>query len=555
MLVKFRHGIVKQPRGIHGEPNFLKLNGNTVSLHASSESPVTVLFSYLDMDYLGEVQDSTLTCKIDTNQSFIFLEMDVLTGEIGLGSTNFPIFYTDNEPQDVVSGQHWFDVNDFVMRVFDGTQWRDTFRVMVGEVTHGVLTQYKIGGKINKPATGKYITMDTFGYPMRISKPKDKIGQLPRFQSSVVKDLTKTKTLVKFGDFLVGAKTVHPTHSHTLVHLLPNKRIITADSTDPYTRVIGMVINPSPANTLVDIKTFGFITNEFWYWTDAEISRPLFCDANGNPTTKPPTNGVIQQVGFVCSTNTMFLDIKRPIIVATPRDTFSVVPGDLIPSVKISFKKEKKFVGGEFLIDFQDEPQQIFSGDGVSINYQSVSNKIIQGGDLTFSYTTNEINLFTDSTEILYSFNVVDPNTFSAGKEIKLLNFSKYIETNFNGEITPFTFNTVLVNNFEGEYEPNLLGFSIYDLHEFRPKSENGVIAYSTIPTKTFVPASEIVFQINAIEKTVFYGTIAGTWTFESVACNLFGGTTIEHTMQLKYETNVKNFVAGNAMQLIKFAH
>lgn len=554
MLVQFRHGIVKQSRDTHGEPNFLKLVGNTVSVQASQNNPLTILFSYLDMDYLSDIDTSVLSCEVELNQSFIYLDMDVLTGEIKIGSTKLPIFYTDNEPQDVITDQHWFDVNDAVMRVYDGAEWQDKFRVCIGEVIHGHLKQYRIGGKVSTPGNGKYVAMDTFGYPMRTQKPKDSIGQLPRFLSTPAKDLTKTKTLVKYNDFLVGGKTVTPIHSFTLVHLQQNKRVITADSTNPYTRIIGMVLDASAANTLVDVKTFGFITNELWNWTDAEISRPLFCDANGNPTTSPPTTGVLQQIGFVCSTDTIFLDIKRPIILTLPQESFSFVPGDLVPSVKISFLKEKKFVGSEILIAFEDVPQSILAGNGVSIDYEVVNNNILQGNEISFSYNVPNLNLFTASNDILYSFNVVDNNTFNAGEEIPLLSFSKYDKYQFGGGMDTFTFNTSMARTLSGDFEPNLIGFSIFALDTFRAQSEHGVIMFTSSPLNVFVPANEILFEISAVDKTIFLGSIGGGWTFQSVAKKLFGVSKINHTMTISVGNTSQFFTAHKAIQLLKFS-
>lgn len=558
MLVKFRHGVVKQKKDAVGNPSSIIVDDGVFRLSASKTNVFTFTISHEKFDYLFDIDHENLVWEIESGKWFLFLNVDFLTAKITTGKTQLPVFYTDIEPQNVSNGQHWYDVNDAIMRVYEDGVWKDTLRLFVGQSEGNKLTQLRVGSQFaaEPPIRPIYPLYDNFGYPMRVRRPKDKIGQMTGFQGSISKDLSKSRTLVRLGDFLVGGAASTYLQSFCLVHLMPGKKVKFSDSTDPTNRVIGMVVDGASPNSLVDIKTFGFVKNENWDWSDDQISKPLFSDGAGNVTTIPPDTGVLQQVGFVLSRDHIFLDIKRPIILTVRRQTYSFVPGELKPSVVISFTRDKKFIGSEILIDFETQETQIFSGDGVSVDFETEPvNLFTPDSALTFSYSTSDPNLFTAGADILYGFGIEDLFKFSAGSEIKLLDFEEYGSRTFNGQFGDIAdFNTSTSKVFIPDNLRTLVGMSIYDLYKFN--SGDGLTEYSfqTSTSNVFVPSSEFIFTWSAQDKNVFIGSHSGKFTFTSVLKNIFGTSPISQRLSFSTTSGVQVFAYGIKRQLFNFS-
>lgn len=555
MIVKFRNGLVKFKKDQAGNPNFLCHDGDKIRLQGDTKNPFVATIAYDKYDYLIEVEHNRLVWDKSDTEGYLYLSMDVLTGEITTGSSPYPVFYTDTEPQNCSYGQHWFDVTSATMKVYQADVWQEVFRVFVGTFKHGNLVQHNIGSQF--PSIGEsrpqYIISDIFGLPMRNRWENFGVGRMHAFATSKTKDLSKSRTLVRLGDFLVGAKASTNLSGYKLVHLLPNKQVKFSDSTDPENRIIGMVQPSVEKGALVDIKTFGFIQNDMWDWADSEISRPLFSDGSGDFTTIPPRVGSLQQVGFVLSKTQIFLDIKRPIILTLPRTSYAFVPGNIKPSVVISYTKERKFTsGGVIEIDFETVKSDVFSGSGVEIDYTTQYQNLFTPGELTFSYQTNTPNLFTPGADILVAYGYEDTNKFSSGG-ITLLAFDKYSNNTFSGDFgSVVDFNTQLSKVFEPD-RPSSIGFSIMDLYSFRFNRDIPLDSFSTSTINIFEPKNEFSFIFTAVDRTVFIGNMGGLFTYNTVLKNIFGGAS---TQRISFTTNnsIKKIVCGQTIQLISFS-
>lgn len=558
MLVKFRHGVVKQRKDSAGNPSSITVDGDKFRLRASKQDPFTFTVSYLNFDYVFDIENEEITWKIEQGNWFLFLQVDFLTGKITSGKTSLPVFYTDNEPQDVSEGQHWYDVNDHTMRVFEDGVWKDTLRVFIGSSQGGKLSQARVGSQFNLERSIRplYPVYDTFGYPMRVRRPKDTVGQMSGFMGSVTKDLSKSKTLARLGDFLVGATASTAIPQFGLVHLHSGGKVKFSDSTDPFNRVIGMVENGASPNQSVDIKTFGFVKNPQWNWSNEEISRPVFSDGAGNITTIPQDTGVHQQVGFILSSDTIFLDIKRPIILTLPRKSYSFVPGELKPSVVISYTKEKKFTGGEIEIDFETEPVKIFNGAELEIDFQTEPQKIFTPeNNISFSYSTQDLKMFQPGAEILFSFGIEDLYKFSAGSGISLLDFEDYNTRTFSGDAGDIIdFNTTLANVLTPDNLQPLCSLTIFDLYSFTGGGENPKFTFEISPINVFVPQNETIFIFTTTDRNVFIGNSSSRFSFETVARNIFGTTPIEQRISFSAGSGVKVFSYGTMRQLFTFS-
>lgn len=539
MLVKFRHGIIKQKKDSVGNPSSIYIDGNLFRISATKNDPFGFTIAHGEFDYQFHITDSNLVWKIEPGKWNLFIDVDFLTATITTGKTNLPVYYTGLEPQDGIEGQHWYNTTANVMKVFVDGQWNDVLRLFVGTADGDELIQAKVGSQFvtTKPIKPLHPTFDTFGYPMRVRRPKDAMGQIPGFLGSETEDKSRSKTLVRMGDFLLGATTVTQVPPAGLVHLLPGNKVCFSDSTSPYNHVIGMVVNGAEPNQLVDIKTFGFVKYEPWEWTDAEISRPVFSDGAGNVVSRPPKTGNLQQVGFILSKDTIFLDIKWIRIATIPRVALPFVPGVLRPSVGFSYVKQLRFSGAEITYDFETEPVEIFT----------------PATEISYSFEVIPNRSFVPSTDILFSFGLDDSKIFQSGTEIVMVGFDDYGRRNFSGNMETFGFNASVQEVLGAGTDVPLLSFSVFDLYRFGGAESLKILGFSTSPTKLFSPASEIMFKVTPLDNTVFVGKFSGEYTFQTVAKKILSSGNVIQVTSFGLPNKPRVLSYGNAVQLVKF--
>lgn len=539
MLVKFRHGIIKQKKDSVGNPSSIYVDGNLFRISATKKDPFGFTIAHGEFDYQFNITDSNLVWKIEPGTWNLYVDVDFLTATISTGKTNLPVYYTGFEPQDGTEGQHWYNTTTNVMKVLVDGQWNDVLRLFVASANGADLIQARVGSQFisNTPRNPLFPTFDTFGYPMRVRRPKDAVGQIPGFLGSTTEDKSPSKTLVRMGDFLIGATTVTQVPPAGLVHLLPGNKVCFSDSTSPYNHVIGMVVNGAEPNQLVDIKTFGFVTYEPWEWTDAEISRPVFSDGAGNVVSRPPKTGNLQQVGFILSKDTIFLDIKWIRIATIPRVALPFVPGVLRPSVQIGYVKQLRFTGSEITYDFETEPVEIFT----------------PATEISYSFDVTPARVFIPSTDILYSFGLDDSKLFQSGSEIVMIGFDDYGRRNFSGNMETFGFNTTIQEVLGAGRDVPLLAFSVFDLYRFSGAESLKILGFATAPTKLFSPAAEIMFKVTALDNTVFVGKFSGEFTFQTVAKKILSSGSVIQVTSFGLSTKPRVLSYGNTVQLVKF--
>lgn len=102
---------------------------------------------------------------------------------------------------------------------------------------------------------------------------------------------------------------------HRMVTTDAQGKLIYADSSIPghANKVMGMVINASTLDDVVNVYTTGTITEMSWSW---DIDEPLYLSINGQLTQTPPTTGFLLIVGFAVTSTKIFIDLVTPIILA-----------------------------------------------------------------------------------------------------------------------------------------------------------------------------------------------------------------------------------------------
>lgn len=570
MLLKFRQGVVSHKQDKDGNPLHLTLKASNVSLVASDKSPTVLSFCHRDMDYIVELTKNKPNAWTGvSNGASLFWDMDFLTGKISEGFTNLPVFYTDSAPQNVPEGQHWFDNSNNCMFLFEDGVWKEKLRIFAGKIKNNRIVFSKVGTQagLTTENYGGFLQFDNFGYPLRKIKNNHNIGEMPRFNTSRSKDMSMAKSLVKFNDFLIGGIAETRLQKFTLVHLNPNRKLVFADSGDPTTRCIGMVEKDYEIGEQVDVSTIGFKHNPNWNWLDEHMGRPLFYNEVGDFTVYPSKHGVCQQVGFVLTRTSIFLDIKRPILLNAPRnpliqafkpnsrpETVAIVKykfsGEITPSVKeisIGFEVAKvnylQLVTSSIGFNVPAKLTTMSAASEISFDFTPSSIGVccpseitgaIDGGlydgetfgsslNGTFSLKPNSTIgdascLLIPASQLSYSFTAipfipVNPISFSSGKEITLIGFNKFTPTEFmSGEPLSINFNTAKINIFSENKKIILTGFSIYSFNTFYGKVLDP-ISFQVGSTQFFKYNAAITFRFNKfIPYKIFMNPDVADW-------------------------------------------
>ncbi len=122
-----------------GRADFLTYTGKTVTLDTTAADLVLSAAAGYDargpVDIVGVI-DADLTWTdpdlTDNTTNYLYLDYDATNGWT-VGATVLEPEYATDEPVTPSTGQHWFDLTTFKMMVYDGADWDEEARVMVGE--------------------------------------------------------------------------------------------------------------------------------------------------------------------------------------------------------------------------------------------------------------------------------------------------------------------------------------------------------------------------------------------------------------------------------------
>lgn len=321
MRVNFRQGIVKyKVDAIGGGADFLQFDPSTrtVSL-VIGETPTLISFSHRDTNYLVEesIGISSAWTLPDEN-AWLYWDVSLLTAALTRGYTIIKPLSSITAPEMPIIDQHWFDLSEMVMKVWDGSKWNEKIRVFAAHYHNGRIIPSQIGTQVGSSDVNDagYILLDPFQNPIRFKPPGEPNNWYGRFLTSeswlTVANRSSILSKIDSGNFPVVAS--EPIPKFSLVQMKPNRRIELARHTDHTTRVNGLIVEDMYPSDISDLFCHGLIANDDWNWPDDAINKALYCGAHGELTIEYPETGVYQQVGFVFDRNAIFIDIM-PVIV------------------------------------------------------------------------------------------------------------------------------------------------------------------------------------------------------------------------------------------------
>jgi hypothetical protein len=127
-----------------GLPAFLVAgSGLSINILASS-TPLIIAFAYNFNKLFGQIdfvksidQDiPSAWSALPANQTcYLYVDRNIDTGVLTYGYSLFAPAYQNLAPETPSTDQHWFDLNSYYMKRWNGTAWENKQRVFVGECT------------------------------------------------------------------------------------------------------------------------------------------------------------------------------------------------------------------------------------------------------------------------------------------------------------------------------------------------------------------------------------------------------------------------------------
>jgi hypothetical protein len=312
MKLNFRQGLVTSPAK-DGNPKYLVSNGVYVELVATPNAPVIVAVTYASANYLiNETATSSQAWGPFSGSApyYLYWDINLATGVITRGYTLLAPITSSLTPVSPASDQHWYDLNTFIMKVWNGSIWETTCRVFAGYYSGGTnFTHYPFGTQVGLgPYTSNNVSA---GYILRGSDGtgiKTVDGSFLTTASPVTVDQGNYSTPIELD---VQAVAAEPIGAYYCVCVKTLGTISVADGADPTYPIVGIVDVPLVANDPAKIISEGTVYNPNWTW-DLNLGKVLYADTGGNvgalTQTPPLPAGIVsQQVAIILSGTVILL--------------------------------------------------------------------------------------------------------------------------------------------------------------------------------------------------------------------------------------------------------
>lgn len=315
--IPFRQGLVRYQTDLASTPTFLQAAGSQVNLNVSP-TPTVITFAHKSTDYLFEERTSVAGAwqgpfSPGTTDYWLYWDIDLVTGERTFGHTTLEPVYGPVAPAPV-NTKHWFDTTNKVMKVWNGVTWQEVIRCFAGKYDNGsIIVANPTGTQVGLSQVGYagFILFDENDNPIR-KFSRSRQSEFITTESVLITHLSTGAVSFTFETALNLVEAVGSIPAYYLVSPRGEGQIGLASHTDVARPIIGIVREDLVNGATGSFVPRGYVTNENWNWT-VSPGTPLFCGVSGQVTTSVPQIGAIQEIGYVVSSKTIFVDIQHAI--------------------------------------------------------------------------------------------------------------------------------------------------------------------------------------------------------------------------------------------------
>lgn len=339
MKLTFKQGIVKSQVDSNNVPTFLHKNPNNdyISLYVNASSTL-VSFSHGTVDYLYEEANIIEQTwgpfpPPVTHTYYLYWDISVDSGVRTFGHTILPPIVSATAPNLLNNDQHWFNLSDKKMYVYQDFGWVEKLRVFAGLYSNNSLLPYSI---IDENSVPQYFTSQVGlyenSYPgfilfddndNAIKRTKNNTFLTTESQFYTTKSNIGT---VSFDTVQFYATAIENIPAYRIVSYYKDNTISTASYNDPdFKSAIGFIRTEVYKDEVSSIVTNGYITNIDWHF-NVPPSTSVYLGMYGTLQMEPPRSGFIQKIGTVVSHDTIFINIEPQIIYTTEDHTSASIP-------------------------------------------------------------------------------------------------------------------------------------------------------------------------------------------------------------------------------------
>jgi hypothetical protein len=314
----------------------------------SKSAHVLITFAHGTADYLFEEQLTTSNAWGPFNNNityWLYWDLNLLTGIRTFGSTSLLPITSDTMPSDPEVDQHWFNLKDIrtshyddhldvtitktlhanCMYVWDGELWIEKIRLFAGTYYNGGVSANLLSSQVGlyTSCDAGFITYDEYNNPAQSITSDDTY----RFLTSTSQfDQTHVvSTTVSFQSTFEYSVAAEDLPKHSIVAYSLDNTLVLATYNDPLCAGVGVVEYDVNSGSETVCVTNVYVTDPSWNFT-VDPSTPIYLGLDGAFQLDPPTSGIIQQVGYVISSDTVYIDTTWPVV-----NHAGPGAGDLVP--------------------------------------------------------------------------------------------------------------------------------------------------------------------------------------------------------------------------------
>lgn len=295
MKINFRQGLVLSEIGSNGQPNYLTYDSSVgVSLRATNRATTFTVASgtkNYTIEFYRDVLAWPNALLVGVQQAWLYIDINATTSTRNYGITTVAPVHGPTAPSNPVNDQHWFDLTQFRMKVFNSTtqSWITVIRVFAGEYYNTTVTSSSFGTQIG--VTGSAVTglifIDGFGVAV-----KDSQGEFITTEDTLTVSGAPSYA-AKLESNVTIAEAGEPISAFSAVRYNDQGRVVLANYVNTGTSAIGITTGDADIYEAVNLVLHGQIQNPDWNWSGPNIT--LWIGLNGQLVTSDPhlSNGSI----------------------------------------------------------------------------------------------------------------------------------------------------------------------------------------------------------------------------------------------------------------------
>jgi hypothetical protein len=284
MIINFRQGIVTYPTSSNQQV-FLSKVGSYVNLQTAN-GKTDVAFAYGSKDYL-------ITESVDVPNAWgpllpntdywLYWNIDLTTAVRTFGVALLAPITSPIQPAGVV-GQHWFNVADNKMYVYQSGRWNEVLRVFAALVNNGIFTTLGQGYP-SKPFSGTQVgltttnvsigsvVVDNVNLPIRKSDGSFFTSEDLFFTNGAAVNTLRPDSSV------LHATATQTVAKYQIVKFTKFGKIALAAYNDLQSTLTAITLEDIPVNNTGSLCIQGVVTNPLWNWTS--VGAQLWVDDSG----------------------------------------------------------------------------------------------------------------------------------------------------------------------------------------------------------------------------------------------------------------------------------